>query len=133
MPQAGGPQMPQAGGPWAPVAPAPESNGMAIAAMVVGILSLVTFWLCGLGAVLGLVAVVLGAVALSKANKTPARTGRGQAIAGIATGAVALVISLAFLVFFVVVGESTPEFEEMNTDPSDGFCDSERFFQDPDC
>ena len=106
---------------------------MAIAAMVVGILSLVTFWLCGLGAVLGLVAVVLGAVALSKANKTPARTGRGQAIAGIATGAVALVITLAFLALIVFAGESTPDFEEINSDPADGFCDSDRFLQDPDC
>ena len=44
---------------------------MAIAAMVVGILSLVTFWLCGLGALLGLVAVVLGAVALSEGEQDP--------------------------------------------------------------
>lgn len=118
--------------PWTS-SPAPESNGLATGAMVTGIISLVTFWLCGLGAVLGLVAVVLGAVALSKANKTPARTGRGQAIAGIATGAVALVITLAFLALIVFAGESTDDFQEINTDPSDGFCDSERFMQDPDC
>ncbi len=105
---------------------------MAVAAMVTGIVSLVTFWLCGLGAVLGLVAVVLGIIALSKANKTPARTGRGQAIAGIATGGVALVITIAFLAFFVFAAENT-DFQEINTDPSDGFCDSDRFMEDPDC
>ncbi len=116
---------------WATVA-APESNGMAIAALVLGILSLVTFWLCGLGAVLGLVAIVLGAVALSKANKTPARDGRGQAIAGIVTGAIAVVGLLASSAIFVIAADEG-EFDQINTDPSDGFCDSDRFMQDPDC
>lgn len=110
-----------------------SSNGSAVAALVLGILSLVLFWMCGLGVVLGVLAVVLGVVGLQRANKEPDRPQRGLAIGGIVTGGVAIVVSAVFFVAVFLIGASESEFEGINTDPSDGVCDPDRFMQDPDC
>jgi prepilin-type processing-associated H-X9-DG protein len=67
-------------------APAP-SQGMAIGALVCGILGLVTCL-----PPLGLVGLVLGIVAVVRANNQPQRyAGKGMAIGGICTGGVSLV------------------------------------------
>jgi rRNA maturation protein Nop10 len=93
-------------GAWTPPpAPAPmpgmgypgiqgQEKGLATAALICGILSLVCFTL------LGPVAIVLGIMALNKAKNDPARygAGRGMAIGGIATGSVA-----TFLFFLVIL------------------------------
>jgi len=109
-----------------------ETNGLAVAALVLGIASLVLLFACGLGALTGLIAVVLGAVGLSRSNASPTRAFRGQAIAGIVTGAIAVVLGIAVVALFVVVRGSDVN-TDINTDPSDGVCDSSRFMQDPDC
>lgn len=70
-----------------------KPKGLAIAALVLGILSLVAFWMPILGALLGLVAIILGAVALSKVKKGTAG-GRGLAIAGVVTGVLGLLANL---------------------------------------
>jgi uncharacterized protein YacL len=70
-----------------------------IAAMVVGIVALVLSVLFfPLGLVLGIVALVLGIVGLRKANRGEA-TNKGQAIAGITTGAIAIVIAGLLAIF----------------------------------
>ena len=62
---------------------APPSRGMAIASLVLGILGLPTFGLCGVGALVGL---ILGIIALVRASKAPAvYGGKGIAIGGIVT------------------------------------------------
>ena len=63
----------------------PQRKGLAIASLVVGIVSILT---CG-GLLAGAIAgIVLGIVALNKAKKDPAQyAGRGLAIAGIVTSA----------------------------------------------
>ena len=48
--------------------PAAGNNGVATAAMVTGIIGLLTFLVCGLGALLGIIAVVLGFVGLSNSK-----------------------------------------------------------------
>jgi type IV pilus assembly protein PilA len=69
---------------------APTRKGLAIASLVLGLLSLVTFGCLGIGA---LTAIVLGIVALVKANKAPYEYGgKGMAITGIATGAVGILM-----------------------------------------
>jgi hypothetical protein len=71
-------------------------NGMGTAAMVLGILGLVLvvlIFFSPLGAVLGLLAVAFGVVGLLRANRGEADN-RGQALTGLVTGAVALVIGV---------------------------------------
>jgi purine-cytosine permease-like protein len=79
--------------------PAPSSRGtcqMAVWAMVAGILSVPC---CQ---ILGLVAVVLGVVALSQLKQHPELAGRGFAITGIVLGALALLIVIMAVVIFIL-------------------------------
>ncbi len=72
-----------------PIAPPgqPPRQGMAVASLICGIGGLVT---CGLS---GLVGIVLGVVALTRANREPQRYGgSGVAVAGICTGAFSLIV-----------------------------------------
>ncbi|GAB4027168.1 hypothetical protein GCM10028773_57800 [Spirosoma koreense] len=69
-----------------------QTSGLAIAALVCGILS---FFL--LGIVLGPLAIIFGGVALSKIRKEPGLKGRGMAVAGLVLGIVATVILLVVL------------------------------------
>jgi len=69
---------------------------MGTAALVIGVVALVLVVLilfAPLGALLGLVALVLGIVGLIRANRGQADN-RGQAVAGLVTGALALVVGL---------------------------------------
>ncbi len=91
----------------APMPPAPDAGrGPSIGSLVVGILSLL---LCGLGVVLGPVAVVLGIVAGRK------RRFNGMSVAGIVTGALGFVLSVIAIAIGVAAsldyrdGEATGE------------------------
>lgn len=110
-------------------APAQPNNGLAIASLIVGIISLVMFWLCGLGIIGGIVAVVLGVLGRNKSKQLNG-TGAGAAMGGIVTGAIALVVSAVFLVVVVVAGNAS---DGIDSDPSNGVCNPDRFFEDPDC
>ncbi len=78
----------------------PEKNdppgGLAVASLVLGILSLVTCCL-GIGAFLGLAAVILGGISLAK------KQGKGLAIAGLITGGIGLVLGAVYLVYLIAV------------------------------
>ena len=87
---------PQAG---PPVAPA-RRNGVGVAALVFGVVGLVLAVLllfAPLGALLGLIAVILGIVGLMRVNQRRADN-RGQAVAGLLTGALALLLGLVITV-----------------------------------
>jgi membrane-bound ClpP family serine protease len=82
----------------------PRRNGIGTAALVLGILGLVLvvlIFFAPLGAVLGLLAVAFGVVGIIRANRGEADN-RGQAVAGLVTGAAALVIGL-----FLAIGIGT--------------------------
>ncbi len=79
-----------------PARPVVGGNGMATAALVLGILALITSWTVFGGIILGLLAVILGFLGLRKARRGLA-TGRGRAITGIILGLVSIVIALAVL------------------------------------
>jgi type IV pilus assembly protein PilA len=69
---------------------APPSKGMAIASLVLGIIGLPTAGLLGLGAIIG---IILGIVALVRANQTPAiYGGKGLAIGGIVANCISLAL-----------------------------------------
>jgi hypothetical protein len=101
-------------------------NGLAIASMVLGIL-----WLWWIGSIL---ALVFGYVAKGQIDRAAGRqSGRGMAIAGIVLGWIGVAFLVLFIIFGIALNNSADSFDEINTDPSDGICNEERFLQDPDC
>lgn len=89
-----------------PHAQAPRSAGIATASLILGIASIPTTCVC-VGPVLGIVAIVLGAVGVSRARRQPQLyTGDGRAAGGIVTGSIALVLALALGLFAGVFAKS---------------------------
>ncbi len=86
----------------------PPVSGLGIASLVTGVIALITavpgccctplFLLSGL---LGLVAVVLGIFGLQECNRGE-KSGKGMAIAGLACGGVALVLSVLLMILSVL-------------------------------
>jgi len=75
-----------------------KPNGLAIGSLVLGILSLlISVW--G-GFVLGIVGIILGAIALKKIKEDPSQTGRGMAIAGIVLGVISIVVMVLVVSVF---------------------------------
>jgi Domain of unknown function (DUF4190) len=70
--------------------PAKQGNGLAIASLVCGIIGLLIF-----GVVLGPLAVIFGAIGLSRANR--GASGKGMAIAGIVLGAIATIVAIILI------------------------------------
>ena len=77
-------------------------SGLAITALVLGIIGLLTCIFVIGGFLFGLPAIIVGAIASSKAKKGRA-TGRGMAIGGIVLGVISLLISIAISVFAVSI------------------------------
>lgn len=80
----------------------PLNKSLATAAMIIGILSLAVGWIC-LGPIPGVVAIILGAVALSQIKKSPERVaGRQAAWVGIATGGLTVLIYAGIMIVYIV-------------------------------
>jgi hypothetical protein len=80
----------------------PQESGLAIASLVMGIVSM-----AGPGLLLGIPAIITGAIALKRKL-----AGRGLALAGLITGIVSTVLSLlfiAFIVFIMIWGMMRPQ------------------------
>ncbi|MFE4666435.1 DUF4190 domain-containing protein [Streptomyces sp. NPDC056716] len=85
------------------VMPMQPSNGMGTTGLVLGIIGAVcslTFFMWFLGVILGILAIIFGAIGRGKANRGEA-TNKGAATAGLVCGIVATVVLpvLGFLVF----------------------------------
>lgn len=79
--------------------PAPSispSNGLAIAAMVVGIVAVISGWIPLWGLLVSAAAIILGVLGLKRVG------GKGMAITGIVTGSVGALWALFVTVFFVI-------------------------------
>lgn len=113
-----------------PLVPAPtvreprpprQRNGLALAALIVGAIGVVVglvpifFFVSG---PLGLTAIVLGVVGITSGVRRTG-TGRGMAIAGMATGAVAMVLAIAGVIAVGFLIERTVEVIEEATGPAD--------------
>ncbi|WP_051833261.1 hypothetical protein [Streptomyces katrae] len=83
-----------------------SNNGLAGAAVLLGVIGVSTsvFFIGGLFGGIGL---ILGIVALTTAKRTG--IGRGKALTGVATSAVAIVVSVLAAVFFVWYADKTQE------------------------
>jgi hypothetical protein len=103
-----------------PYAAPPKTNGLAIAALVLGI----SGFFCG---ITGIVAVVLGIVALNQI-RSGRGTGRGLAIGGIVTGSIAT----AFLAVTIVLAATGfwSAFEDAGSTTNDGSTSTDDWWSD---
>lgn len=73
-----------------------RTSGNATASLILGIFSVVTFWLCYSGLPCSILAIALGIVGLNQ-TKSGEFEGQGQAMAGLILGIVGLVLNVAVL------------------------------------
>lgn len=93
----------------------PKTSGLAIAALVCGVLSF-----CTMG-VAGLVAVVLGIMAVSAVNKSDGQqAGKGLAVGGIALGAVGMLFGVGLILALIPALNSARNTALMTQDMSTG-------------
>jgi hypothetical protein len=85
---------------WGTAAP---STGLATTALVLGLVSLPLLIFFGLGALLGIAAIVVGIVALRRVKRGEAG-GRGMAIGGIVAGAVSVLLGILIVVALFAFG-----------------------------
>jgi hypothetical protein len=74
--------------------PSIPGNGLGIASLVLGIISVCTFCVLPLTAILGIIAIILGVVSIVQAGGAP----KGKAKAGITLAMVGIVVSVGFWV-----------------------------------
>lgn len=86
------PNPPAPAGPMPVMTPPADRRGLAIASLVMGIISLCGSWVYICGGLFGLIAIVLGALGLNS-------RGRAMAIAGIVLGIVAIFLTLIIRIF----------------------------------
>ena len=79
--------------------PVKPKNGMGTAALVFGILAVLTFWFPVLGAVLAIVAIILGVVGRGRVRKGVATNG-GVALTGLILGVLVLIVNIIISVVF---------------------------------
>jgi FtsH-binding integral membrane protein len=96
------------------------SNGLATAALVCGIVGVVLFFTIWVGLILGVLAIVFGAVGRSRAGQ--GAPNKGQATAGLWLGIVAVAVSLIFMIVLAswvttVSGDRFPEIVRCIDDP----------------
>lgn len=106
------------------VTQAPPSNGLAVAALVLGIIGLILFFSVWGGIILGALAIVFGA--LGRANAKKGAANGGLATAGLVLGIVAVVASFLFLALVVsVVNDTQDLFDQVEIcldNPNDPSC-----------
>lgn len=84
-----------------PPRPAGQKQGLAVASLIVGIISLTVGWCCYFGVVTGPVAIALGIIQLVQIkNKPNEYTGKPLAIIGIVTGAVYFAVLALIIVIY---------------------------------
>jgi Domain of unknown function (DUF4190) len=78
------------------------SNGLAIGALVVGILAIPGACCCYSSIPLGIAAIIMGILAMNKAKESPqTHGGRGLALGGLICGIVGLVMTIIVLILGV--------------------------------
>jgi len=78
-----------------------KTPGQAISSLVFGILGLVLFFLPVIGLLLGITAIVSGALARRKISRNMVKKGKGIAIAGFNLGIIDTIIGVLLIMFFV--------------------------------
>jgi len=115
----------------------PRTNGFAIASLVLGLV-----WLWFIGSILALIFGYKAKREIDASNGQ--QTGRGMAVAGIVLGWIGTVGTVLLIVAIMMLGQSASTSfsrtgtaitgsEGVNIDPADGYCNPDRYLQDPDC
>lgn len=94
-----------------------KAPGMALAAMILGIAAVLTGFFV-FGALLGIAAIILGALSLKKVKEVGA--GKAFALTGIITGAVSVLISICMLFVFISFYQTTEKCLEVGTEDGHG-------------
>lgn len=94
-----------------------KAPGMALAAMILGIVGIVTGFFV-FGALLGIAAIILGALSLKKVKEAGA--GKAFALTGIITGAVSVLISICMLFVYISFFQTAEKCLEVGTDDGHG-------------
>jgi uncharacterized protein DUF4190 len=85
-----------------PPPPVEPKNGLGIASLVLAIVALLSVWTVFIAIVVGPAAVVVGFIGRGRVRRGIANNG-GVAIAGIALGALAIIVGVAFIPIYTVV------------------------------
>lgn len=94
-----------------------KAPGIALAAMILGIAAVLTGFFV-FGALLGIAAIILGALSLKKTKEVGA--GKAFALTGIITGAVSVLISICMLFVFISFYQTTQKCLEVGTEDGHG-------------
>lgn len=74
----------------------PPTSGMAVASMILGIVSIVLFW--AIGFIFAIVGLILGSIAIKECEPRGNKKGGGMAIAGIVCSSIGLLIWILIIV-----------------------------------
>lgn len=83
---------------------APQRDGMATAALVLGCL----FWLPFAGSVCAILATIFGWISMRRTKNNPAVLGHGLAVAGFILGLIGVVIAALIIVLIITAIATTP-------------------------
>jgi hypothetical protein len=85
--------------------PARHRTGVSVASLVCGIIAMIcsVFWVLSLP--LGIIAIVLGALGWIATSREPQREGRYQAIGGLITGAIGVLVGIISIAFILTPGK----------------------------
>lgn len=83
----------------------PKNDVKAIISMIIGIISIPLLCICLSGILTGIASIILGIFSRNSIkNSNGTKTGEGMALAGIILGAVAIVLGLVVIIYFLVSG-----------------------------
>ena len=90
-----------AGQPMMGGAPAsPAGNPMAVTGLILGLVSVTVGWCCCYGLPFNIAGIVFSAIGLAQANKSPDKTGKGMAIAGLILSILSILLVILVFAFF---------------------------------
>ncbi|MGQ4668718.1 DUF4190 domain-containing protein [Metabacillus halosaccharovorans] len=79
-----------------------NTNGKAIAALILGILSIITIIFTGVGIILGVIGLILGIIGFNEIKRF-GQEGRKMAITGIICSCIGIFITIVFVVISVLL------------------------------
>jgi hypothetical protein len=80
-----------------------RTSGIAITALIMGILGIVLVWL---PTPFGLLAIIFGAVGMSQTGKDPYLKGKGMAVTGLVLGILQFVLWIIFIILWAIFASS---------------------------